>query len=76
MSEWISIKDSFPNENELVLIFQTDKGSERSSWRPYVPFALSIFEDSSFNDSHCGDCQQVEHQCVTHWMPLPQPPKE
>jgi len=69
-SGWINVKDRLPDPDEHVLVFNNDEGvfrayrdshNEYPSWQCY-PIG-----------SYAGD------GCVfgiTHWMPLPQPPKE
>jgi hypothetical protein len=69
--EWISVKDRLPEEWEQVLItgmstsgapLGVHLGELRDGWH----FALS--ED--------GGCDPNLDENVTHWMPLPTPPKE
>lgn len=69
---WISVKDELPPDDEYVLVYVygqikvyfyavSDDGQERCHW----------WEDeggSFHSDITDGD--------VTHWMPLPSPPKE
>ena len=62
--EWISVEDRLPEEHEDVLT--------------YFRFDL-IFGGHSF--SMCQDCMVSPDRWdnendVTHWMPLPEPPKE
>jgi len=58
--EWISIKDRLPKEHESVLLFE-DKFKT-------IVYGFWNGEDfyQTFNGLYDG---------VTHWMPLPQPPK-
>ena len=67
MSEWISVKDRLPEDASDVLILSKEKescvGYYRSSdneWVMYNPCC-------SFH---------MELHGVTHWMPLPEPPKD
>lgn len=57
---WISVNDRSPEEDGLYTVYCKD-GSMAHAW----------FEDKWFIDHcECGDGY------VTHWMPLPEPPKE
>lgn len=57
--EWISVKDRLPKDDEIVTIC-TEKG---------FVYAGELIGDTWFldNDSLTAN--------VTHWMPLPEPPK-
>lgn len=65
--EWISVKDRRPSINEIVLVYDT------------------FFEDVSIGyiSEFLGertiwiiDYGESVSDTVTHWMPLPEPPKE
>ncbi len=64
--EWISVKEKNPNDDEHVLVFDRDYGiclgyRCYESWQHY-PLG-----------SYAGDGCLFD---VTHWMPLPESPKE
>lgn len=63
---WISVKDRLPDKDQTVLIY-TD-GHET--------YLAKIYEDGEAwpVSNSCGCCGTEEK--FTHWMPLPQPPKE
>jgi hypothetical protein len=63
MSEWISVKDRLPENGQRVLCYNKYM---------YVKDYDCVFYDGDFNwtGSRIG---QIEG--VTHWMPLPKPPK-
>ncbi|BDE02936.1 DUF551 domain-containing protein [Pasteurella multocida] len=56
---WISVEDRLPGEREDILIC-TDRGEIKIAWRDDVFFM-------SLRDYHLSS--------VTHWQPLPLPPK-
>ncbi len=60
--EWISVKDKLPEEGERVIVFCSD-GIVRLNRLEYGNFPL-IF-GGGFSKA-----------ITTHWMPLPEPPKE
>jgi hypothetical protein len=67
--EWISVKESLPNEEQIVLI--APKNARASHPRK----TLIGYRDH-------GDLwiqlpnYWIIKETVTHWMPLPEPPKE
>lgn len=64
-SKWISVKESLPEEGVTVLVY--NKGSYEYFTAEYCP---TTFNDwiSSFYRFNSDD--------ITHWMPLPKPPKD
>lgn len=76
MSEWISVKDRLPKWEEKVLVYcKPDDGDNFQSWSgcqtAILPEGFTQFLESLTN---CG-CTSLDGP-VTHWMPLPEPPKE
>ena len=65
MSEWISVEDSFPVNGQSCLIVN-------SSYTNNI--ASAYFSHGKFYDSlgYFAD----DYKPTTHWMPLPEPPKE
>ena len=59
VQEWISVKDRLPEGGEIVIIC-TEKG---------FVYAGELIGDTWFLDNDSWTTN------VTHWMPLPQPPK-
>ena len=70
VQEWISVKDRLPEKygRYLALTPSRLKGKEYDEWLIYY-LPQSGFYDT---DPEWGD---IEMDDVTHWMPLPQPPK-
>lgn len=60
MSEWISVEDSLPEEAGLYNVV-LDSG---------------IVSARTFNEGVFWGGMRPIGQSVTHWMPLPEPPKE
>lgn len=67
MAEWISVEERLPEDNHSVLV--------------YCPYNKCIFtayyDDFAGEWVHFGGCMPGEvYYPVSHWMPLPEPPKE
>jgi len=67
MNKWISVKKQLPKQREHVLVFDETEGvcrgyciDEGTSWQHY-PLGSYASDGCLFD--------------VTHWMPLPAPPK-
>ena len=67
--EWISIKDRLPKEGGrywCYLEHQNDLGLSHFQWN------CSYNE----NEKRFSDRYLIDGEKVTHWMPLPEPPKQ
>lgn len=65
--KWISVKDRLPQNRQRVLVCNKDENYPIvSRYRD-----LSLDENCGYDEwlSPAGECK------VTHWMPLPEPPK-
>lgn len=60
MSEWISVKDRLPENNNPILVYMP----EEKGWLRYG-ISIGIIDDGTDDKDE-----------VTHWMPLPLPPNE
>ena len=65
--KWISVEERLPKEGEEVLVF----GYWHEKFQPLMCY-LSPHRKGKWFTTIAG--QQV--YTVTHWMPLPEPPKE
>ena len=64
VQEWISVKDRLPEKGEEVLVFDTRENWTGFAWlRPDETWTALGFDFP------------LDLGEVTHWMPLPQPPK-
>jgi len=81
MSEWISVKERLPERiDDYIVVVKLKYDWEReygvvvdvATFNPYCenPYIDGCW--NTFNDWYEG--QEYIH--VTHWMPLPEPPKE
>lgn len=88
MSEWISVKERLPNEEDDVLILVREiehygRHHEKRKvyywqyvgWRVDEKWATTYCHGFRYIDDENEKDPRCEHE-VTHWMPLPEPPKE
>lgn len=64
MSEWISVKDRLPNNSSRVLAYPNTVGEAGTALYWENPQMWQDLED------------HTEPWTPTHWIPLPEPPKE
>ena len=70
MSEWISVKDKLPEDEQLVFCSGLD--FEVGPSRHYGVLRYNNGEFAYVDD----DGIYEEWKYITHWMPLPKPPKD
>lgn len=88
--KWTSVKDDFPLTEQEVLLFHPFKKYDGSAssiifvgywdslnneWVCDWAGMLPPIEDNFVADT-IDDHMRLKKRKVTHWMPLPQPPKE
>jgi hypothetical protein len=73
MSEWISVEDGLPKNDDEYLIWPHHKYAG----------AIASFYPWDDNNGHVkntfeivSDYDEVSQVSVTHWMPLPKPPTQ
>lgn len=62
MSEWISVKGRLPDYNDEFLVYTENAKMLVCEYLPYA--------------NEWWDCDAFVINNITHWMPLPDPPKE
>lgn len=65
MSKWISVEDELPTVNEEYIVYGINKGATIVTCIEWI--------DGEFGTEEHGN---VWDELVTHWMPLPEPPKD
>lgn len=66
MDKWINVKDALPENFETVLALCKDGGmfvGRHTSWKNWQIWTAK-------------KSTKIVQRTVTHWMPLPEPPKE
>lgn len=81
MNEWISVKDRLPNYDQLALLWQSELQAQFVGRRvdSGLAFPLYYWECTSefFEAWKEIYFPKLMHEgTVSHWMPLPEPPKE
>lgn len=61
---WIPLTERYPEENKRVLLWCKEDGVNIGCYTGYGPFRVRLWEPHIIPDR------------PTHWMPLPEPPKE
>ena len=62
VQEWISVEDRLPDDNDRVIAFSPNE-PETSGYKYCVMWGWSVKAS-------------LKHRGITHWMDMPQPPKE
>lgn len=69
--KWISVEEQLPKRDQEVLAWNGSKMFVASRWwfdeKP---------ENKYFKATICTCCDQEYDKKITHWMPLPEPPKD
>jgi hypothetical protein len=66
-SEWISVEDRLPDKGQEVLAYRGDFNGDMMNTYTYL--GRKNWEDDY------GYRGSTVHEGITHWMPLPEPPK-
>ena len=74
MSEWVSVKDRLPmfgcevlvvnDDGKCSVAVRTEESIHMMCWQ----IKYTVYDSDCWDDDDCG--------VITHWMPLPEPPKE
>lgn len=85
MSDWISVKDRLLEEHDSMFMrfYGTEKWREGMFRKVSDEVNVTLESvDGSKRVTHCKthdgkwDISSIFRETVTHWMPLPEPPKE
>ena len=86
--DYTDVKDRFPDDEQDVLIFTETVetyGKHKERKKIYHNIFYGYCDSGTWLTSYCHGCEYIEkmnekfpdeHITVTHWMPLPDPPKE
>jgi hypothetical protein len=70
---WISVSDRLPIEYDWVLVSVVDWKNENMR---LIPIVAERRKGRWTSQEDEGDLEKWFHVIVTHWMPLPEPPKD
>lgn len=71
MSEWVSVKDELPASSQFVIARSIGAVDDEIQTGTIILYYSTAFPLSQrFQSQH-----RASHVTVTHWMPLPEPPK-
>ena len=73
-SEWISVEERLPEITETVLIAYKEKWEWEAEWTFDVDVGSLDITGREWNTYH--DLYEGQELHITHWMPLPEPPKK
>lgn len=75
-NNWISVKDELPNAGTYVLVITKDNYMAVAKRRDYS-FLLGSYDFVTPNFDYLPEKTEIEFMEaeITHWQPLPEPPK-
>ena len=79
MEEWISVKDRLPEKTGSYLVFyhEWSGGAFLPTYEDFKIRVMRFLNSRKWCYPVCVDkrCEADTNREVTHWMPLPEPPK-
>lgn len=87
VQEWVSVKDRLPDPDQDVILCTREietYGKHHEKKKIYRNIYIGYFDGDEWLTSYCHGCEYIfrmnekypnETIEVTHWMPLPEPPK-
>jgi len=63
--KWIRVNDRLPKNGGYIMVTNNDS----------LPFIAMFHEDTGNVTTNENETYKLQHQ-LTHWMPLPSPPKD
>ena len=66
---WVSVTERLPEDGRWCIIFVTLKGT-------YCNQRIARYDGEGIFTQHDGVEWNTKEDDITHWMPLPEPPKE
>lgn len=76
MSDWISVNDRLPEMNQVVMVYVPEFDGfeiQLSEWVEYYEAPVSFSTETIKTGEGWADHDFDE---VSHWQPLPEPPKD
>lgn len=78
--KWINVKDRLPEDSHplksyLIVVKWRDENISDNQWKSYTTTGIFNEHQGLFlTDEECL-IEESPNDVVTHWMPLPEPPK-
>ena len=76
MNEWISVNDRLPETDNDYLVLTESKDIFKAYFNEYSKEFGSYSDIYDTDTLGYVDSEWLKYEEITHWMPLPQPPKE
>ena len=80
MSEWVNVKERMPEQAGLkVLVSAYSKNGHRSVFTAFIGYGDGKWYTPDHDKMQCpykGENTVCDRWTITHWMSLPEPPKE
>ncbi|MCK4826120.1 DUF551 domain-containing protein [bacterium] len=75
--EWISVEDRLPKSKQAVDVFCVDLWNKKKKRIINAKYTKTYGFDYTEDSGYPQDAAGIENSYkVTHWMPLPAPPKQ
>jgi len=78
MTEWISVEDRLPDHGQLIMAYEIFPPGRmfHAIAAPLIGCSYKICEYGTYGAFMTAYPNSYELKHVTHWQPLPEPPKE
>lgn len=77
MAEWISVKESLPDENGRYLVVDEITAPKNLGGNHQQIRIMRFYKDEWYTPVRAPEwINAAIKDNITHWMPLPEPPKE
>ena len=74
--EWIKVSDRLPETKGFYLVVYANDSNPAESTEYYWSGIHWHCDDMDIDDDFLDEFERIHNDSVTHWMPLPEPPKE
>lgn len=75
MSDWVNVGDRVPETGQVVLVYFPERSFMQVDIEEWIEFRETPLSWSSITIPTGEGWSESEFEDITHWMPLPSPPK-